>query len=144
MFYLIIIPLIVAVITQGLKLITDGIPDNLTFRHIISDYGGMPSSHTAFVASLATVVGLHSGFNSSAFAISFVLMIVVVRDAIGFRREIGKNAIFTNTIAKKVLSKKERKELLNEKMGHTIPQVLVGFISGVLLSIIIYVVLIGA
>lgn len=137
MFQLILIPIIVAVITQAIKLITDGIPDNFNFERLISDYGGMPSSHTAFVASLATVVGLSAGFNSPAFAIAFVLMIVVIRDAVGFRREIGRNAMFTNIIAQKI-SQKVGVEYLNEKMGHTVVQTIVGFIIGVGLSAIFY------
>lgn len=137
MFELIIIPVIVAMITQAIKLASDGIRGNLTWQHLISDYGGMPSSHTAFVASLATVVGLYEGFNSAAFAVSFVLMIVVIRDAIGFRREIGRNSVLTNKIAKQVF-KGNKVTYLPERIGHTIPQVIVGLALGSSLSVILF------
>jgi hypothetical protein len=68
MFELILIPVIVAAITQALKLIIDGIPNNFNWQHLVNDYGGMPSSHTSFVSALATVMGLSQGFNSPAFA----------------------------------------------------------------------------
>lgn len=138
MLELIIIPLVATLLTQVLKLTTDGIPRNFNWRHMISDYGGMPSSHTAFVTSLATVVGLREGFNSAAFAIAFVLMLVVVRDAIGFRREIGKNAILTNAIAKEVFNNGKAPEYLHERIGHTLPQVIVGFILGCAITIILF------
>lgn len=144
MLELILIPILVAVITQILKLTIDGIPNNLNWQHLVNDYGGMPSSHTAFVTSLATVVGLSQGFNSATFAISVVLMIVVMRDAVGFRREIGRNAIFTNMLAKIIYKDapnqtKNKIDFLNERVGHSLLEVIVGFIVGVCLSVILYV-----
>lgn len=143
MFELILIPIIVAIVTQILKLIIDGIPNNLNWQHLINDYGGMPSAHTAFVTALATVMGLSQGFNSAAFAISFVLMLIVIRDAVGFRREIGRNAVFTNMLANIIYQDapnktKAKLDLLNEKVGHSLPEVIVGFIVGLSLSIILY------
>ena len=137
MFQLVLIPIIVAVITQAIKLITDDVPKNFNLDHLIRDYGGMPSSHTALVASLATVIGLSAGFNSPAFAVAFVLMTVVIRDAVGFRREIGRNAMYTNIIAQRI-SKKSKTQYLNERIGHTVPQAIIGFIVGVGLTIILY------
>lgn len=144
MFELILIPIIVAAITQIFKLIIDGIPNNLNWQHLVNDYGGMPSSHTSFVASLATVIGLSQGFSSVAFAISLALMVIVMRDAIGFRREIGRNAVFTNMLAKIIYKDapaqtKSKIDFLNERVGHSLPEVIIGFIVGICLSIILYV-----
>lgn len=143
MFELITIPIVVTIIAQAIKLIIDGIPNNFSWQHLISDYGGMPSAHTAFVTSLATIVGLSSGFDSAVFAISFVLMIIVIRDAIGFRREIGRNAVFTNMIAKQIYASsskntKTKIEFLNEKIGHSLIEVLVGFVFGACLTTLLY------
>lgn len=60
--------------------------------------GGMPSSHTSFVTSLATAVGLVSGYESSEFALSLVLALVVMYDAAGVRRSVGKQAQILNAI----------------------------------------------
>jgi len=127
----------VGAITQAIKLIIDGIPNNFTWQHLYRDYGGMPSSHTAFVASLATVIGLREGLNSAAFAIALILMLVVIRDAVGFRREIGKNAILTNYLAKKLI-KDKKIPLLTERVGHKISEVAAGVIFGGALSALIY------
>lgn len=146
MYELILIPIVVALVTQIIKLIIDGIPNNLNWQHIINDYGGMPSAHTSFVTSLATVVGLSQGFNSATFAISFVFMLIVMRDAIGFRREIGRNAVTTNMLAKIIyqdspIETKKKIDFLNEKVGHSFPEIIVGFIVGICLSLLLYVML---
>lgn len=139
MFELIWIPIVAALVAQVLKLITDGIPNNFNWSHIIGDYGGMPSSHTAFVTALATVIAFSSGLNSAAFAISLVLMVVVLRDAVGFRREIGRNASLTNTIAKKTFKTLPPGiNYLNEQMGHSFSQVFAGFVLGIVLASFLY------
>ena len=143
MFELLLIPIAVALFTQVLKLIIDGIPNNLSWQHIFSDYGGMPSAHTAFVSALATVIGLSQGFESASFAVAFILMLIVMRDAIGFRKEIGNNSVFTNMLAKEIYKKtpintKRKIEFLQERIGHSKLQVTVGFIVGVCLTIILY------
>ena len=137
MLSLIIIPILVAMVVQVLKLITDGIPNNLNWQHLMSDYGGMPSSHAALVASLVVMTGLESGINSPAFAIAFILMIIVIRDAAGFRREIGRNAVLTNTLAKEIFPENPE-VLLTERIGHTGPEIIVGFIVGALLTFLLY------
>ena len=143
MIELILIPLAIGAVTQVIKLSIDGIPNNLNWQHLLTDYGGMPSSHTAFVASLVTAVGIHEGINSAAFAVALVFMLVVIRDAIGLRREIGKNAILTNTIAKEVFkNKKEQPILLRERVGHTMPEVIAGLLVGFSLTAVLYLLLI--
>jgi len=137
MFSLLIIPVAVALITQIIKLITDGIPNNLTWQHLLSDYGGMPSSHSALAASLATIVGLEAGWDSASFAVAFILMIFIIRDAVGFRREIGKNAVLTNMLAKEMFPKNPE-ILVHERIGHTAPQVIAGLILGVILTYLFY------
>jgi len=119
----IIIPIIVGLVAQAIKLIIDGIPNNFTWQHVINDYGGMPSAHTAFVAALVTLVGITQGFDSAVFGVAFVLLAIVVRDAIGFRRAIGQNAAFTNFIGQAVF-KNKKVAYLNEHMGHSPAEVL--------------------
>jgi acid phosphatase family membrane protein YuiD len=136
MLELVLIPIAVAVITQALKLIIDGIPNNFTWQSLLNNYGGMPSSHTAYVTALTTAVWLREGLDSTAFAISLVLMIVVIRDAIGFRQEIGKNALLTNTLSQQIFGNKA--EVLTEQIGHTRAEVFVGLIVGFLLTVILH------
>ncbi len=137
MYSLIIIPILVGFITQIIKLTIDGIPNNLNWQHLYKDYGGMPSAHTAFVASLATVVFLREGLNSAAFAIALILALIVIRDAIGFRREIGYNAVLTNMLAQEIFPNNPEIQI-QERIGHSLKEVIVGLILGIILSLIFY------
>ena len=60
--------------------------------------GGMPSSHSATVCGLTTAAGLKYGAGSFEFAISFILSMVVMYDAVGVRQETGKQARLLNSI----------------------------------------------
>lgn len=51
--------------------------------------GGMPSSHSATVCALVTAVCYEYGAGSFEFAISLILAIIVMYDAMGVRRETG-------------------------------------------------------
>ena len=102
--------------------------------------GGMPSSHSAVVAALATTTGLQCGWNSSLFAIAAILAIIVMHDATGVRQETGKQAKVINDIVK-TLEARGRGELtpaetLKEFVGHTGPQVLVGALGGIAVAVI--------
>ena len=102
--------------------------------------GGMPSSHTSFVTSLATAVGLKTGYDSSQFALSLVLALVVMYDAAGVRRAVGKQAQILNSIIDDI--QKHKKDPLNEKrlkelVGHTPVEVLAGALLGIFIAHII-------
>ena len=87
--------------------------------------GGMPSSHSAFVVSLATIIYLEEG-TSTAFAISLVLAFIVLRDAFGVRRTVGEEGLVIQQILKKVKIKTQA----HFSLGHTPLQVIVGAVLG--------------
>ena len=58
--------------------------------------GGMPSSHASFVMGLTTAVGLIHGWDSTYFAISLCISLIIMYDAAGVRRAVGKQAIILN------------------------------------------------
>ncbi len=60
--------------------------------------GGMPSSHSAVVTSLTTLIGKNEGFASSIFALSLIFAFIVMYDAAGVRRAAGKQARLLNKI----------------------------------------------
>lgn len=126
----IIIPIITAIASQIVKLSIDGIKGNLTLKHVFSDYSGMPSSHSAFVASIAALAALAKGFNSLEFGITLVLAIVVIRDALGFRRHLG-------SIAQK-LNQLSPNQKLPTRFGHKPIEVIMGVLFGAILSFILY------
>lgn len=100
--------------------------------------GGMPSSHSSFVTSLATGVGLVEGFTSSMFAIAVVLSLVVMYDAAGVRRAAGQMARILNNMVEKweIESQTMREKRLKELLGHTPIEVLAGAILGCAIGII--------
>ncbi len=95
--------------------------------------GGMPSSHSAFVVALSTIIYLEEG-TSTAFAISLVLALIVLRDAFGVRRTVGEESIALNHIIKKL----KLKDKTHVALGHTPLQVTVGSIIGFLCAIAIH------
>ena len=110
-----------------------------TIIHLI---GGMPSSHSATVCSLVTAVCYEYGAGSFEFAISLILAIIVMYDAMGVRRETGIQAQLLNEMLK-VFEDMGRSEIsahdkLKEFVGHTPLQVLMGAILGIFCGVILY------
>ncbi|PIZ51927.1 hypothetical protein COY27_02030 [Candidatus Woesearchaeota archaeon CG_4_10_14_0_2_um_filter_33_13] len=105
---------------------------SLTVKDLIVT-GGMPSSHSAFVISLATIIYLEDGV-TTAFAISLVLAMVVIRDAFGVRRTAGEEGIVINQMMKKLKMKKET----HFALGHTPLQVTIGSIIGFVVSLLVH------
>lgn len=96
--------------------------------------GGMPSSHSATVCSLTVAAGLCYGPGSFEFAVSFVLAMIVMYDAMGVRRETGKQARLLNTLLLEnplKLSGEVLQERLKEYVGHTPLQVFAGAVLGI-------------
>ena len=93
----------------------------------------MPSSHSSFVCALATSVGIKNGFDSSLFAICFVLAVVVMYDAAGVRRAAGFHAVIINKIMAGLNIKDEK---LKELLGHTPIQVGAGAILGIIVAFV--------
>lgn len=95
--------------------------------------GGMPSSHSAFVVSLATIIYLEEG-TSTAFAVSLVLAFIVLRDAFGVRRSVGEEGLVINQILKKLKIKTKA----HFSLGHTPLQVVVGAVFGLVVAMGVY------
>ena len=94
--------------------------------------GGMPSSHSATVGALCTSSAIHFGFGSFEFAVSAILTMVVVTDAMGVRWETGEQSKVINKIVKKLFAgnPEDAETALKELVGHTPLQVLMGVIVG--------------
>lgn len=99
--------------------------------------GGMPSSHSAAVASLTTVVGLYYGFGSVPFGITLVYSLIIMFDAAGVRRSVGRQAVILNKIVDELSEGKQVKEQrLKELLGHTPKEVFVGAFFGIIIALI--------
>ena len=99
--------------------------------------GGMPSSHSAVVSGLATLIGKYEGVGTPLFALSFIFAFVTMYDAAGVRRAAGKQARLLNKIIETPgLSGIQVSERLVEVLGHTPFQVIVGAAIGVIVGLI--------
>ena len=128
-------------IAQVLKAIIHAIINKKFDIHRLFGDGGMPSGHSATVSSLAIISALIYGTGSFQFAVSAILAIIVCHDAMGVRRETGKQAIVINEMANLVgvLTSKELTEVkLKEFVGHTPAQVFAGVLVGVVNAVMIY------
>ena len=131
------IPMILWFGIQLFKLIYDlYTTKKFNFKRILGA-GGMPSSHSAVVVSLATLVGKNMGVDSAIFAISLIYACVVMYDACGVRRAAGKQEKLLNEIVNTPgLSSIEVKGKLQEALGHTPLQVFVGALIGLIAGLI--------
>lgn len=122
---------------QLFKLIYDlATTKKFNFKRIMGA-GGMPSSHSAVVTSLATLVGKNYGVDSAVFAVSLVFAFVVMYDACGVRRAAGKQAKVLNEIVNTPgLTNGQVQEKLQEALGHTPIQVFVGALIGLIAGLI--------
>ena len=125
-------------IAQAIKVIASLIQNKkLDFRRFVGS-GGMPSSHAAFVTSLATAAGIIKGFGSTDFAICTVFALVVMYDAAGVRRAAGQQARILN----KLLEDFEKSDFsqsdkhLKELLGHTPKEVFVGALLGITIALL--------
>ena len=102
------------------------------FRTLVHT-GGMPSSHSALVACIATNVGLISGFHSMVFSVALGFAVIVMYDAAGLRRAAGKMAGILNKITEDIYMDRQGQvpDRLRELLGHTPFEVIVGALLGV-------------
>lgn len=131
------IPILLWFFIQLFKVISDlVIKKRFNFKRIMGA-GGMPSSHSAIVTGLATLIGKYEGVNTPIFAVSLILALVVMYDACGVRRAAGKQAALLNKIIETPgLTGVQVRERLVEALGHTPIQVFVGALIGIVVGLI--------
>lgn len=107
--------------------------------------GGMPSSHSAFVCSIAMGIGFREGFASSFFALAFMIAMVVMYDAMGVRRAAGEQAEAINELREKISEDQVEEDLfpewgkpLREALGHKPTEVISGAILGIAVSFLAF------
>ncbi len=118
-------------VAQSLKVILGVIRQRrFDFRWFVGT-GGMPSSHSSGVSAFAVAVGLKHGWDSTLFAIAFVVAILTMFDAQGVRRAAGRQAAVLNKIVDELyLHGRVSEGRLWELLGHTPFEVFVGFLIG--------------
>ncbi len=125
------------IIAQSIKVTIGAIrARKFDFRWFVGT-GGMPSSHTAGAASLATGVGLAYGFDSVVFALAASFALVVMFDAQGVRRAAGRQAQILNRIMDDIYWQGKIQDVrLRELIGHTPVEVIAGFFLGITIAVV--------
>lgn len=125
-------------VAQILKTIIDlSLNKNFNPERLVGS-GGMPSSHSATVCALTCAALIRYGVGSFEFAVCFTLSMIVMYDAMGVRRETGKQAKLLNTILSQhpfKINGELLQEKLKEYVGHTPLQVFAGAVLGILLAL---------
>ncbi len=117
---------------------------------LLTSTGGMPSSHSAAVTSLATAVGFETGLNSPTFAIAAMFAGIVMYDASGVRYQAGQHAAIINRMRNELAlffrevkhwpekDENEKIQELKTLLGHKPSEVFTGALTGILISVIFY------
>jgi len=130
-----LVPIASALLAQIIKMIINAAKGKFSWGDL-NNYGGMPSSHSALVISLAAMAGYFEGWDSFAFAIAIILALIVIRDAGGFRRVLGYHAEELNNIIHTLNPTEGYKYAhLNEIIGHTPLQLFAGALLGIVVTI---------
>lgn len=122
-----------AFFAQVIKFILFTIKTRRVNFKIFSTTGGMPSSHSAGVMGLSTIVGIIQGFDSALFAVSLGFSLIIMYDAAGLRRAAGKTAACLNKMMEDFYHHDMQAAggKLKELLGHTPLEVFVGAVFGI-------------
>jgi len=133
----VIIPAIIWLITGFIKVGVAYIFDRRIDLSRIVGTGGMPSSHTSYIVSLAVVIGKNSGWRSPEFGVAFAFALIVMSDAAGVRRAAGEQAKLLNSLMTTHFPGEEFSKKLKELLGHRPLEVIVGAVMGVILGMLL-------
>jgi uncharacterized protein len=98
--------------------------------------GGMPSSHSALVAALATSAGFVEGPASTLFFVTLFYAVLTFRDALGVRRAAGSQAKVLNQLIRDLSPHFPlRSRPVKEIHGHTMSEVFVGALLGFFIAV---------
>jgi hypothetical protein len=130
-------------LAQAAKVVVELIQHRKLNFKVLTETGGMPSSHSSLVTALAVGVGWAKGWASAEFAIATVFAIIVMYDAAGVRQAAGKQAKILNQLIDELFQGDHHlTEIhLKELLGHTPFQVIVGAIFGGVIAALVEVIM---
>lgn len=101
-------------------------------------YGGMPSAHTSFATSLATVVAWTDGFSGTTFAIAAAMVIYVLDDALRMRAFLSRHGLALHLLVERIpVADRTKFPYLETRLGHKGIEVLVGGLIGIIASLLL-------
>lgn len=139
-FPLFLVPIFAGLVAQGLKRVFNArlYAEIKIEGRAIPRYGGMPSAHTAFAFSLATVIALVDGFFSTSFAIAASLVIFILDDALRMRIFLSRHGVALHKLITALPQEQQRDyPYLETRMGHKASEVTAGAFLGVGLTLLV-------
>ncbi len=94
----------------------------------VADYGGWPSSHTAFIVACTLSVGIVEGFRSSLFAVALVVAGILIYDILKMRRVVALDSREIDMMLER--ASLTRAETPPQFEGHSPAEVIGGIIWG--------------
>ncbi len=137
---ILLVPLLAAMIAQLSKVFIRSNKQKLSWSTLWV-YSGMPSGHSAITVALTTIIGLEKGWDYPGFSIALVFTLLILRDAVGLRRQLGRHGLMLNEL---VADLKDDNYLDNhypqllEKIGHTPAQIAIGSLIGCLVAVAVH------
>ena len=106
-----------------------------TLEILIWRTGGMPSSHSALVASMSASVAFYEGLDSTLSIVTLMFALIIIRDALGVRRSSGLQARVLNWLGRQTAEKLKIEYLpVKEVTGHSPLEVTVGVFLGIIIA----------
>lgn len=105
------------------------------FRSQLFTSGGMPSSHSATVMAMTTVIGFRDGVESGLFGLAALFSLIVMYDALKVRRSSGEQGV---ALAELIKEQKSNIRLPRIAKGHTTLEVVIGACLGVIIGSIVF------
>jgi acid phosphatase family membrane protein YuiD len=93
--------------------------------------GGFPSTHTTIMTTTTILIGWNEGFTSALFGLGVAITYIVIIDATGLRRSVGRHAA--------ALNKLDDEANHRESMGHTKLEVLGGICLGGIVGTLLHI-----
>lgn len=132
-------------VAQLIKTALDAVKHRSFNRQRLAGAGGMPSSHSAVCCSVVLTAYFLYGFQSPAFALAFIMALIVMYDATGVRWAAGLHARAINQLVEYLNNSEDQEnknalaELiprLNESLGHRVIEVICGALLGFAIAFI--------
>lgn len=96
--------------------------------------GGFPSTHTTVMSSTVFLIGLSEGLASPIFGLGVAVLMIIIIDAMGIRRAVGKQA---SAINRCLVAGNSQEPALRERQGHKPIEVIGGLLLGFCVAFIL-------
>jgi acid phosphatase family membrane protein YuiD len=131
--YALVLGIIVHVACQVFKVIFYSIKEKRFSLHYLLSAGGMPSTHSAFTATVTLSLGLTEGFASGYFTLGFAFTAIVVYDSLRLRGAVQTHSEILLKLAKKLSQEDQRR--IPRMVGHTFTEIVMGLAIALVFSL---------